>query len=84
MELQGIPPPGPLRIDVTGTRQEQIWAEWVDTLQNYFLAANITDSKRKKAMLLYLGGEQLRTIYRTLKDTLDTFKGAVAVLDKFF
>ena len=84
MELQGIPPPGPLHIDVTGTRQEQIWAEWIDTLQNYFLAANITDSKRKKAMLLYLGGEQLRTIYRTLKDTLDTFKGAVAVLDKFF
>ena len=76
MELQGIPPPGPLHIDITGNQQEQIWREWIETLETYFLAANIVDSKRKKALLLYLGGDQLRIIYKTLGDSAETFKNA--------
>ena len=35
-------------------------------------------------MLLYLGGEPLRTIYKTLDDEEETFKNAVTVLNKHF
>ena len=84
MELQGIPPPGPLHIDITGNQQEQIWREWIETLETYFLAANIVDSKRRKALLLYLGGDQLRIIYKTLGDSAETFKNAKKLLDIHF
>ena len=84
MELQGLPAPGHLTIDISGTQQQQIWEEWVDTLETYFLAIGVQDTKRKKALLLYIGGDQLRTLYRTLDDPNDTFKSAVTVLSQHF
>ena len=84
MELHGLPPPGPVHIDISGTRQDQIWEDCLETLQIYFLAANVVDTKRKKALMIYLGGDQLRTIYKTLDDDHETFKSAAAALTTHF
>ena len=40
----------------------------------YFIAANITETKRKKAILLYTGGEELRKIHKTFNDTVETYE----------
>ena len=34
------------------------WEEWTDTLEIFFIASAINDTKRKKALSLYLGGKK--------------------------
>lgn len=79
-----IPPPSQLSIDITGSKQHQIWEEWRERLENYFLVTNVQDTKRKKAMLIYFGGEHLKSIYKTLNDRHDTYKSAVCLLNDYF
>ena len=38
----------------------------------FFIASDINDIKRMRALLLYLGGKQLQKIHRTLNDESDT------------
>ena len=42
------------------------WEESTDTLEIFFIASGINDTKRKKALSLYLGGKELQKIHRTL------------------
>ena len=65
-EFSGLQPPHKLAIDITSTTMKSIWEEWISTLEMYFLASNIDDSKRKKALLLYVGGEELQIRHRIL------------------
>ena len=80
----GIRPPPPLELDSTATNQQTVWEEWVENLSMYFIAANLTDKKQQKAILLYQGGQHLRKIHETLNDTGSSFDDTKALLDSHF
>ena len=60
------------------------WEEWTDTLEIFFITSGINDTKRKRALLLYLGGKELQKIHRTLNDESDTYEKAKERLDSYF
>ena len=83
-----LPTPRPLVIDPSSTGQKKQWEEFHETLELFYDASNIIDQKRKKAMLLYLGGEDLRKIHSTIcptdeKDT-QVYDSAVKRLTSYF
>ena len=60
------------------------WEEWIDTLEMFFIASDIHDTKRMRALLLYLVGKDLQKIHRTLNDESDTYQQATELLDSYF
>ena len=50
----------------------------------FFIASDIKDTKRKRALLLYLGGKELQKIHRTFNDESDTYEKAKELLDSHF
>ena len=52
------------------------WKEWIDTLEMFFIASDIHNTKQMRALLLYLGGKDLQEIHRTLNDESDTYEKA--------
>ena len=80
-----LSPPTPLVLDIESSKQNQQWVKYKDTLDLFFIASNIQDQKQQHAMLLYLGGQELREI----ADTLDpgnksTYKELIEKLDNHF
>ena len=71
-------------IDITSTSMAATWEEWINTLEMFFIASGINDTKRKRALLLYLGGKELQKIHRTLNDETDTYEKAKELLDLYF
>ena len=47
------------------------WKKWVQRLENLFVALDIGDGVRKKALLLHYGGIDLSDIYYTLASDED-------------
>lgn len=84
MAESGIPSPCKLILRDDASAQSQQWEQWLQELTMYFEAANITAGKRKRALLLYLGGEQLRNIYETYEDTDKTFESTQGLLSAHF
>ena len=94
MATSGISQPPPFVIRSENAKQH--WADWVENLNDYFSAAAITDADQKLSILKYCGGEDLRRIYKTLKDTIvlqttknpprqiDVFTASLTVLNKRF
>lgn len=80
----GIPTPQALRLLEDAAAQSHQWEEWAAELTMYFDAANITAGKRKRALLLYLGGKQIRQIYDTYVDTENTYDSALTILNTHF
>lgn len=80
----GIPAPCKLNLAEEVSAQTHQWEEWIKELNIYFEAAAITAVKRKRALLLYLGGEQVRNIYETYDDTEKTFETTQAILNTHF
>ena len=61
------------------------WKKWVSRLENLFVALDIKDENRKKALLLHYGGEQLSDIFATIAEEDDlTYKLARVKLDAYF
>ena len=46
--------PEQLVIDITSTSIASTWEEWIDTLEMFFIASDINDTKQMRALLLYL------------------------------
>ena len=44
------------------------WKLWMEDFEMFILASGITDSKRKRALLLYQAGQRVREIFRQLQD----------------
>ena len=82
--MGGLVAPSALIIDPTGSHQHSAWISWKKTLEFYFVAANINETKRKKAVLLYCGGEDLRKIHETLNDSGETYKATCDLLSQYF
>ena len=69
----GITAPGPILIDSTASDQNSTWTKWITHMECFFTASGIEDTKRKKALVLYCGGEDLRKIHDTLNDEKETY-----------
>ena len=80
----GITAPGPILIDSTASDQNSTWTKWITHMECFFTASGIEDTKRKKALVLYCGGEDLRKIHDTLNDEKETYKDTKDLLDKYF
>ena len=53
----------------------QRWNRWIDRFDNYILATAIDEPTRQRALLLHLIGEEMYSIFKTLKeDKPDTTK----------
>ena len=64
-------------INSVGTR----WKKYVSRFDNFLIALNITEEKRKRALLLHFGGFELQDIHDSLDtsgETYDTLKTALA------
>jgi len=79
-----LTPPQTLTISSNQSSAGQVWAKWIASVELYFLAAGITDKQRQKALLLYLGGDELREIHRTLEDKGTSFDDSKTLLDAYF
>ena len=72
-------------LDVTSSNQKKEWTRWRQGLELYFSASNIKSSERKKALLLYLAGEDIRNIYNALDGSeKDTYQDCVGLIDDYF
>ena len=57
---------------------------WKEELEIYLVAAGVTDKRQKQAVLLHLGGNDIRDIYKPIKEEEDTFEIICKKLDDYF
>ena len=62
------------------------WQAWREELDYYIAAANITNDKQKRNLLLHLEGPKVQKIFKTLPEPEEerTFKSASDALDGYF
>ena len=60
------------------------WEKWMKRLENFFVAMEITDEPRKRALLLHYAGQEVNDIYETLVDTDKTYATTKAALKEYF
>ena len=60
------------------------WEKWKKRVQYYVAAAELSDNKQKKAVLLHLIGPAGQEIFDTLYDTGDKYESVIASLDSYF
>ena len=65
-DLSAIPQIAPFTPDSDPTSVAQRWKRWSDRFDNLVVAMNVTDNKRKKALLLHLAGESVFDIFEGL------------------
>ena len=72
--------------DVEHSSIEPIWQAWKEELDYYIAAANITNDKQKRNLLLHLAGPKVQKIFKTLREPEEerTFKSASDALDGYF
>ena len=58
--------------------------KWIKRLENFFIAAAITDNKRQRALFLYYAGEEVCKIFETLAETGEDFATAKEKLTEYF
>ena len=80
----GLTPPAPILLSTSLSDQHHVWENWISTLEFYFEAANIQKSKRKKALLLYIGGEELRRIHKTFNEEYETYNETRNQFEEYF
>ena len=62
----------------------QRWDKWIDKLRNRFVAANIKDTKRQRALMLHYAGDNVYDTFQLLTDTGDHFDTASQKLKAYF
>ena len=79
---QGLPvfPSFSVRDPAVDTR----WKKWCARLENLLVGLDITDDKRKRALLLHYAGEEVNEIFDTLADTGTDYATALIKLDGYF
>jgi hypothetical protein len=60
------------------------WKEWLEQFEIFTVAANITDKKQKRALLLHLGGPSVQNVFKGLADTGDDYDTAAEKLNEYF
>ena len=62
------------------------WKEWLNRFNRFLVAANINNTSRKRAMLLYQAGSAVDKIFQTLENTgeEEDYDSAVTRLTDYF
>ena len=79
-----VPAPKPFLVSTDPPTAGNRWKKWIEGFQIYLVAANITKGARKKALLLHIGGEEIREIFDPLTVADDTPASAIKALNKYF
>ena len=79
-----LPAFAPFSVSSEYTTLGQRWEKWVQSLEFFLAASNITDSARKRAVLLHLAGPEVQDIFLTLTDTGVAYETALAKLTEYF
>ena len=79
-----LPAVAPFSVSSEYTTLGQRWEKWVQSLEFYLVASNITDSARKRAVLLHFAGPEVQDIFLTLTDTGVTYETALAKFTEYF
>ena len=79
-----LPAVAPFSVSSEYTTLGQRWEKWVQSLEFFLAASNITDSSRKRAVLLHLAGPEVQDIFLTLTDTGVAYETALAKLTEYF
>ena len=66
------------------TSLSQRWKTWKRRFETYLAAVNVTDDKRKRALLLYHAGQETQKLFDTFTDTGDTYATALKRRDNYF
>ena len=83
--MPNIPAVEPFVIDRTpSSNMDNLWKKWREEFELFTVASGITDKKQILALLLHLGGTQLREIYGTLKEDGDTLDDVKRKLTEYF
>lgn len=67
--LSSLPPFPSFNVDSDKTTVGVRWTKWLDKIENFMTAFNITDEGRKKAMLLHFAGDDVFDIASTIDTT---------------
>ena len=65
-DISAIPQISPFVPDADPTSVAQRWKRWSDRFDNLIVAMNVTDNKRKRALLLHLAGEAVFDVFEGL------------------
>ena len=49
----------------------QRWTEWIHRLENLFVVMDIKDDKRKRALILHYGEDEMGDLFGTMPNTGD-------------
>jgi len=83
--MPNIPSVEPFIITKSATTNlDKQWNVYIDEFELFILASGVTESKQKLALLLHLGGKDLREIYQTLKEENDNFDRVKTKLTTYF
>ena len=81
--LSAIPQIAPFTPDSDPTSVAQRWKRWSDRFDNLVVAMNVTDNKRKKALLLHLAGESVFDVFEGLVLPVNPDDADPAVTDAY-
>ena len=83
--MQNIPSVEPFLVDKSiTTNLDKKWNSYVDEFELFIVASGVTDKKQKLALLLHLGGKDLREIYKTVKEENDEYASIKEKLTNYF
>ena len=68
--IGNIPTVEPFIIDTDSRNLDRKWAGWLKDFNMCIAATGATQDAQKKALLIQLGGKQLKTIWNTLAGTV--------------
>ena len=60
------------------------WQRYKEDFELYLIASGVTQDKQKLALLLHLGGKELREIYHSIKEENENYASAIGKLDAYF
>ena len=82
LNLQPLPEFNP-DVEVGGSLAKR-WDIWTKDFDMYIVASGVTDTKRKRALLLYVAGSRVREIFNTLLETGEDCETALERLKDYF
>ena len=83
--MQNIPFVEPFVIDKsTSTNLDKKWKSYLEEFELFTTASGVTEQKQKVALLLHLGGKDLREVYKTLQANDDNYNTVKEKLTTYF
>ena len=77
-------PPGPLRVELDGSRNDKLWSVWLKRFSNFIEASGISDENKKKALLFNQAGEAFEEVANAVALDADTYDDVIKKVTEHF